>query len=387
MTPDLVRDLTLLDPELVAIRRDLHRHPELSCVEERTAALIAERTRALGLSVRTGVGGTGVVADLMGEHPGPTLLLRADMDALPVTEQSQRDFASTVPGVMHACGHDAHVSALLGTATLLTARRHELAGRVRFAFQPAEELAGGAQRMIADGVLDGVDRALAAHVLAPAPFGVVLSRPGPFLAGLDAFELTVHGKAGHGGMPQSAVDPMLASAHVLLALQSIVSRETRPGEPVVVSVTAIEGGRAANVMVEQVTLRGTVRWFQATERERVLTRIRELAAGVCSGLRARSEFKVLFSAPVTTNAKAPVDLIEAAILATGRATVVDPGPLTISEDFSEFLDRVPGCLIGVGCGGPSAPPHHHHAFDLDERSIGLTAEIFTRAALSMLAPA
>jgi amidohydrolase len=386
MANDLARDLTLLDPDLVALRRDLHRHPELSFAEHRTATLIAERTRALGLSVRTCVGGTGVVADLKGEEPGPTLLLRADMDALPVTEQSQRDFASTVPGVMHACGHDAHVTALLGAATLLAARRHKLAGRVRFAFQPAEEVAGGARAMIADGVLDGVDRALAAHVAAPAPFGVVLSRPGPFMAGFDAFELTVHGKAGHGGIPQSAVDPVFAAAHVLLALQSIVARETRPGEPVVLTIGAIEGGRAPNVVVDQVTLRGTVRWFLATERARVLARIEEIAAGVCAGLRARSEFKVLYGAPVTTNERAPVDLIEAAVAATGRAAVFDPGPFTSSEDFSEFLERVPGCMICVGCGGPSAAPHHHHAFDLDERAIGLTAEIFTRAALFMLAP-
>jgi amidohydrolase len=307
------------------------------------------------------------------------------MDALPVTEQSSRDFASKVPGVMHACGHDAHVSALLGAATLLSARRRKLAGRVRFAFQPAEEICGGARAMIADGVLDGVDRALAAHVASPAPFGVVMSRPGPFMAGVDAFELTVHGKAGHGGMPQSAVDPVFAAAQVLVALQSIVARETRPGEPVVVTIGAIEGGRAPNVVVDQVTLRGTVRWFHVTERARVLTRIQEIAAGVCAGLRARSEFKVLYSSPVTTNETASVDLIQAAVAATGRASVLDPGTFTSSEDFSEFLDLVPGCMICVGSGGPSAAPHHHHAFDLDERAIGLTAEIFTRAALSMLA--
>jgi amidohydrolase len=387
MLHDLAHDLTRIDADLIATRRDLHRHPELAFEENRTASLIAERVRALGLSVRTGVGGTGVVADLLGEQPGPTLLLRADMDALGVAEQTQHDFPSTRPGVMHACGHDAHVSALLGAATLLSARRHQLAGRVRFAFQPAEEITGGARRMIEDGVLDGVDRALAAHVASPAPFGLVLTRPGPLMAGIDAFELTVCGKAGHGGMPHTSVDPVFAAAQVVLALQSIVARETRPDEPVVLSITAIEGGSAANVVVEQVTLRGTVRWFQTSERERVLTRIQEIAAGVCAGLRAQSAFKVLYSAPVTVNAAAPVDFIQGVVAATGRAAVLDPGPVTSSEDFSEFLERVPGCMIFVGSGGPSAAPHHHHAFDIDERAIGLTAEIFVRAALTMLAPA
>jgi amidohydrolase len=386
MTDNLTRDLALLDKDLISLRRDLHRHPELGFAETRTSAIIAERVRALGLSVRTGVGGTGVVADLVGEQPGPTLLLRGDMDALPVTEQTQHDFPSTVPGVMHACGHDAHVSALLGAATLLTAYQKRIAGRVRFAFQPAEEGHGGARRMIEDGVLEGVDQALAAHVFSPAPFGVVLARPGPFLAGMDTFEIVVIGNAGHGGMPHMSIDPVFAAAQVVLALQSIVARETRPGEPVVVSIAAIEGGRAPNVVVERVALRGTVRWYLTSERERVLTRIQEIVAGVCSGLRARYEFNLLFSAPVTNNARAAVDLIGDAARATGRAAVVDPGPLTVSEDFSEFLERVPGCIFVVGCGGPSAAPHHHHAFDLDERAIGLTAEVFTRATLDLLAP-
>ncbi|WP_437923474.1 amidohydrolase [Sorangium sp. So ce291] len=386
MADDLSRDIRLLDRDLVALRRDLHRHPELGYAEVRTSQVVAERLRKLGLSVRTGVAGTGVIADLDGERPGRTVLLRADMDALPVVERSGHDFPSEISGVMHACGHDAHVSALLGAAELLSARRDRIAGRVRFLFQPAEELAGGALQMIKAGALDGVDQALGAHVMSPLPFGVMATRTGPFFAGIDAFELVVVGKAGHGGLPHMSVDPIYAAAQVVTALQSIVSRETKPGEPVVVSISAISGGTAANVVVERVTLQGTVRWFSQANREHALERIQGIASGVCSALRAACEFRVVSSSPVTANAAAPVDLVTAAARATERAEVVDPGPLTVSEDFSEFTDRVPGCLFTVGAGGPTAAPHHHHAFDLDERAIGLVAEIFARAALAALRP-
>ncbi|AUX40561.1 amidohydrolase [Sorangium cellulosum] len=386
MADDISRDIQLLDRDLIAVRRDLHRHPELGYTEVRTSQLVAEHLRKLGLSVRTGVAKTGVIADLEGERPGRTLLLRADMDALPVEERSGHDFPSEMRGVMHACGHDAHVSALLGAATLLAARRDRIAGRVRFLFQPAEELAGGALRMVEEGALEGVDQALGAHVLSPLPFGVVATRTGPFFAGIDTFEVVVVGKAGHGGLPHMSVDPIYAAAQVVTALQSIVSRETKPGEPVVVSVSAISGGNAANVVVERVSLQGTVRWFSQESRAHALDRIQGIAAGVCSALRATCEFRVLGSSPVTANAAAPVDLVVAAARATERAAVTDPGPLTVSEDFSEFTSRVPGCLFTVGAGGPTAAPHHHYAFDLDERAIGLVAEIFTRAALSSLAP-
>ncbi|MGK3987689.1 amidohydrolase [Sorangium sp. So ce136] len=386
MADDLSRDIRLLDRDLVALRRDLHRHPELGYAEVRTSQVVAERLRKLGLSVRTGVAGTGVIADLDGERPGRAVLLRADMDALPVVERSGHDFPSEISGVMHACGHDAHVSALLGAAELLAARRDRVAGRVRFLFQPAEELAGGALQMIQAGALEGVDQALGAHVMSTLPFGVMATRTGPFFAGFDAFEIVVVGGAGHGGLPHMSVDPIYAAAQVVTALQSIVSREMKPGEPVVVSISAISGGNAANVVVERVTLQGTVRWFSQANREHALERIQGIASGVCSALRAACEFRVVSSSPVTTNAAAPVDLVTAAARATERAEVVDPGALTVSEDFSEFTERVPGCLFTVGAGGPTAAPHHHHAFDLDERAIGLIAEIFARAALAALRP-
>ncbi|MHB8507778.1 MAG: M20 metallopeptidase family protein [Candidatus Dormibacteria bacterium] len=386
MTLDLAAELNRLNPDLVSWRRDLHLNPELGFEEHRTAGLVAERLQALGLEVRTGVGGTGVLADLQGDAAGPTLMIRADMDALPVRETSTHDFASR-NGLMHACGHDLHVSALLGAATLLAERRADLAGRVRFCFQPAEELLSGARRMIEDGTLEGVDQVLGAHVMSQVPFGVVATRPGPLMAGADAFELKVIGKAGHGGMPHLSVDPIVAAAHVITALQEVVSRETRPGEPVVLTIAAIQGGTAVNVLVEEVVLKGAVRWFDPGERERLLRRIEEVAAGVAGALRARVEFKVTAGVPVTSNDASFAGRMDALVAATGRATLVDPGPITGSEDFSYFLDQRPGCFFFVGAGGPDAAPHHHHAFDADERAIGLTSEIFTRAALEWLKPA
>ena len=379
--------IDLLEADLVTLRRDLHRHPELGHEEVRTAGVVAERMTALGLHVRTGVGGTGVLADLAGSKPGATLLIRADMDALPVTETTGHDFASKTRGVMHACGHDAHVAALVGAATILTESRDRLAGKVRFCFQPAEELLDGASAMISDGAMDGVDQVLGAHVFSIAPYGTVVSMAGPMLAGADAFELRIVGKAGHGGMPQLSVDPIYAAAQVVTALQSIVARETRPGEPLVVSIAAIEGGRAFNVVVDEVTLRGTVRWFSTAERHRALERIPVIAQGVCDALRAEAEFKVIGSVPVTANVAENVEILEAAVEETGRAVAVNPGPITGSEDFSRFLELAPGVFFGVGAGGPEAAPHHHHAFDIDERAIALTAEVFVRTALRKLAPA
>lgn len=380
----LSHDLSLLEPEIISLRRAFHRCPELGFQEHHTQGMIAEFLSALGLTPKTGIAKTGIIADLEGETPGKTLLIRADMDALPVEERNQRDYASKNRGIMHACGHDAHMSAALFAAKLLSQRRNEFAGRVRFLFQPAEELAGGAAQMVDAGVLDQVDMALGAHVFTPYSFGTIATRVGNFFAGIDAFELDIIGKAGHGGMPQAAVDPIVASAHVIAALQTIVSRETKPGDPVVVSVTSISGGTASNVVVERVTLKGAIRWHSEINRERALNRLQSISEGICEALRAQCELRITCSAPVTINAEKPVEWIKNAAHKTGRAKVIDPGPLTVAEDISEFLNRVPGCLFTVGAGGQGAPPHHHHEFDIDERSVALTSEIFVRAALEAL---
>jgi amidohydrolase len=379
----LAQTVARLEPDLVRLRRDLHRHPELAFAERRTASIVGERLEALGLAVRPGVGGTGVVADLEGTTSGPRVLIRADMDALPVIEQTGLEYSSTTPGVMHACGHDAHVSALIGTATVLAEMR-ELPGTIRFCFQPAEEVLTGAQRMIADGVMDGVDAVVGAHLLSPIPFGTVSMAVGPFLAGGDLFELRVIGRAGHGGTPQSSIDPVYAAAQVITALQSVVARETRPGEPLVVSINAIQGGLAANVAVEAVTLQGTIRWFSPAERERGLARIEAIARGVGEALRVRIEFEVLGGAPVTSNVAEYAALVDEAVTESGRAMLVDGGPITATDDVAYLLDKAPGAFFLVGTGGPGAVPHHHPAFEIDERAIGLMSEILARAAIKVL---
>lgn len=385
MTDQLAVDRLALDDELVRTRWTLHRRPELAFAEHETAALVARRLREIGLQPRTGVGVTGVVVDLDGGRPGPTLLLRADMDALPLDEIAGREYGSRVAGVMHACGHDAHTSALLGVAALIAPRRTTLAGRVRLLFQPAEEIGQGAHAMIADGVLDGVDEALAAHVFSGLAYGQVAVRTGDMLAGADTFELEVSGGGGHAAWAHEARDAVFAAAQLVGALQSIVARETSPSRTLVLSIASIQGGSAANIVAQRVTLRGTLRWFDSSERHRALGRIDQIAAGVCSAPRVQHELRMLCSLPVLRCALEPVQLIREAIADCDEATAVDIGPVPAGEDFALVAERVPTgyCMVGAareGCGA-----HHAPDFDIDDRAIGLSTEILARAAFKRLA--
>jgi amidohydrolase len=379
----LASDRAALEPQLVATRRELHRHPELAFAEHRTADLVAERLRAIGLEPRTGVGGTGVIADLDGGRPGPTLLLRADMDALPLQETAGRPYGSEIPGRMHACGHDAHISALLGAAALLIPRAGDLAGRVRLLFQPAEEVGAGALAVIADGGLDGVDEALAAHVFTPIPFGTVATRKGDMLVGGDLFELVVEGRGGHSGMSHEARDAVFAASQLIGALQSITARETPPADTLVLTVASIEGGSAANVVAGTVTLRGTLRWLDRAVRDRAVERMGEIAHGVCGALRVRAELRLSAHLPVLRCSEASSALLADAAATTG-STVIDPGVMPVSEDFANVAERVPTGFLAVGAGGDGCGAHHAPDFDIDERAIGMTAEILARAALTRL---
>jgi amidohydrolase len=377
---------------LVHTRRDLHRNPELGFEEHRTAGIVAERLRAAGYEVQTGVAVTGVVGTLRGgAGEGPTLLLRADMDALPIAEECGHDFISGNPGVMHACGHDAHVAIGLAVAERLASTRGEWGGTVKYVFQPAEEGGRGALRMVDEGVLEGVDAALGLHVWMGLPSGVVGVVPGPLMASAGEFELTIRGQGGHGAMPHQTVDAVLVGAQVVVALQSIVSRNANPLDPAVVSVGIFRAGTAQNVIADSATLIGTVRAFDVAACEELPRRIERVAAGVCQALGASYEFHYKQDTVPTINDPALAETVRRAAQAVVGAERVrtDPDVRTMAaEDFGEFLLRVPGCYFFVGARSEpkgAVHPHHSPRFDICEDAMPVGVDVLERAARQVLA--
>jgi amidohydrolase len=379
----------LVADEVLETRRDIHRHPELSHAEHRTAELCATRCEALGFTVRSGVGGTGLLADLDSGRPGPTVMVRADIDALPILERGEQRVArSEVDGVMHACGHDGHAAIALGVAGVLTDLAGEWGGRLRMCFQPAEEVAEGAMPMISDGALEDVDRVLGLHLFAPLRAGRVAVTPGVLFGSADEFGLTIRGRGGHGGLPHDAIDPVVAAAHVVVALQAIVSRETSPFDPAVVTIGRIIGGTAFNVIAEEVHLRGTVRALDGDERERLLRRCAEIAQGVAAALRCESVYERASGCPPVVSDADSAELVRrAAVAAVGEDMVDRAHPVTVGDDVACFLERVPGCYFLVGAGdasGRPVAPHHHPEFDIDESCLPVGVEVLSRAALAAL---
>ena len=377
---------------LIATRRDLHRHPELGFQEHRTAGIVAERLRAAGYDVQTGIAETGVVGTLTGgAGSGPTLLLRADMDALPIAEECAHDFVSTHPGVMHACGHDAHTAIGLAVAERLAASRETWGGTVKYVFQPAEEGGGGAARMIAEGALEGVDAALGLHVWTGLPSGVVGVVAGPFMASAGVFDVIIRGKGGHGAMPHETVDAVLVGSQVVVALQSVVSRSISPLDSAVVSVGAFHAGEAYNVIADTATLRGTVRAFDVAMCEELPRRMERVVAGVCAALGAEYEFRFEQDTPPTINDARVADTVRrAALEVVGPERVrTDPDVRTMAaEDFGEFLLRVPGCYFFVGARSEAkgaVHPHHSPRFDICEDALPVALDVLERAALKVLA--
>jgi amidohydrolase len=376
--------------ELVEIRRSLHRHPELAFEEHRTAEMVAARCDQLGYAVRSGVGlSTAVVADLDSGRPGLRVMLRADTDALPINERGgDRVVTSAVAGVMHACGHDGHVAMLLGAASALATLRDHWSGSVRLCFQPAEEVAGGALPMIGAGVLEGVSRVLGIHLWAPLQVGRVGVTAGPIFGSADEFRLVIRGRGGHGGMPHTSIDPIPATAAVIAALQAIVSRETSPFAPAVVTIGRMEGGFAYNVIAEEVSLRGTVRALSAEDRERLLQRVEEVATAIAHGYRCHAEYERLAGCPPVVNDAETAELVRAAAVATVGEEFVDVAhPVTVGDDMAFFQERVPGCYYLVGAGDVAhreVAPHHHPEFDIDERCLPIGAETLVRGALASL---
>ena len=356
--------------ELVTWRRDLHRHPELGFEEVRTAGIVTQHLGELGVKVQTGVGKTGVVGLLDGARPGPVVMVRFDMDALPITEENTHEFVSGTPGVMHACGHDGHVAIGMGVATLLARHRHELSGSVKFVFQPAEEGMGGAVEMIKAGALKNPrpDVALGLHIFSSLPSGVVNVGDGPVMAAAERFRLIVKGKGGHGAAPHETVDAVVVTSHIVTALQTVVSRNTSPAEVAVVSVGSFHAGTAFNIIAEQSELWGTIRTFDPVTRQLVLRRVREIAEGTARAMGAAAELDIEeLTIAVVNDASAAAQVREAAARIVGAERVSADQRWMASEDMAYFLREIPGCFFFLGgARSPNEYPHHNPRFDFDE---------------------
>ena len=375
---------------MVSFRRDLHSHPELAFQEERTSRLVAQRLEALGLDVSAGIAKTGVTGLIKGGATGPTLMLRADMDALPIQETSDKAYRSQTEGVMHACGHDGHTAVLVSVAGILARHREALKGQVRLVFQPAEENMGGARQMIAEGVMRDppVDRALGFHLWNALPVGQIGVMPGVIFASVDELRLLVKGKGGHGAMPHQAVDPVTMSAQVISALQNLVSREKHPLQGAVLTIGTIHGGTAFNIIADQVEMTGTLRTFDEEVRQMFLRRIPEVMAGVCAALNGTFEFYPVQGCPPVENDPTVTDFVcSLASSVVGEANLPSIEPSTVGDDMALFLREAPGCYFLVGSSNAAAgldAPHHNSAFDFDEDALSIAAEILVRGALEYL---
>lgn len=374
-----------------ALRRDFHAHPELGFHEVRTAGIVARELTALGLEMHTGVAGTGVVAFIEGATSGPTILVRADMDALPITEETGAEYASRNTGVMHACGHDGHTAILLTVARMLHAHRHELAGTVKLIFQPAEEGMGGAEKMIESGILDSpkVDLALGLHLWNEKPVGWYGIANGPAMAGAEIFNIKVIGKGGHGAAPHLSADPVLAAAQIVCALQGIVSRNVAPLQTAVVSVCTIHGGEAFNVIPPAVELTGTIRTFEPEVRARVLQRFDEVVHGVAESMECQVEIDLQRLTPTTVNQTKTSGLIQGVARQLFPEGIIDSANFVTmgSEDFAFILEKVPGCFFFIGSANPEKgldSGHHHPKFDFDEVVLPRAAALMSEAVFTLL---
>ena len=370
-------------------RRHLHQHPELSFHEACTSRWIAERLAEIGGLEITRPTATSVLARLIGGRPGPTLAMRADIDALPITERNTHDFVSTSPGVMHACGHDGHTAMLLGAVAVLAPRRDELAGEVRFIFQHAEEqLPGGAEELVRAGVVDGVDLVIGAHLWAGMPFGEVGVKTGPFMASADNFALTIMGSGGHAALPHKAVDPIVVAAQVITNLQHLIARNVDPLQPAVLSITRISGGTTNNVIPESVELAGTIRTFDPALRDAIPETMERIVAGVTSAHGARYALEIERGYRAVINDDRASDLLRRAVVrALGESVLVDAVPVMGGEDFSAYQQRTPSSFFFIGARNEErgiVHPHHHERFDLDERALDHGTRVFVAAALEHL---
>ena len=364
-----------VDDDVVAWRRHLHRNPEVSFGEHETSAWIAERLNEFGAIEVSRPTETSVLGRLDTGKPGPTVALRADIDALPIEEQSGVEFASERPGAMHACGHDGHTAMLLGAASQL-ARAELRGGELRFIFQHAEELApGGARDMVAAGVMEGVDFVYGCHLWTPLEYGKVAAVPGPFMAAADFFTLTITGRGGHAGLPHTAVDTVAAAAELVGSLQHIVARRIDPLQPAVVTIGSIHAGDAPNVIPGEAVLRGTTRSFDPDVRARLPKLIEEIAAGVCAAHGAGHELDYQFGYKPVVNEARTTQLVRDCI---EPDELFELDPIMGGDDFSAFQAEAPGCYAFIGAGGEY--PHHHPRFRIDERALATGTRLHVQVA-------
>ncbi|WP_042351864.1 M20 family metallopeptidase [Bacillus massiliigorillae] len=381
--------LEQLYPEMVELRRYFHQHPELSFHEVHTPKKIAEYLTNLGVEVHTGVGGRGVVGYIRGGKPGKTVALRADFDALPIQDEKDVPYKSTVPGVMHACGHDGHTTILLSVAKVLSEIKDELAGNVVLIHQFAEEIVpGGAKPMIEAGCLDGVDAIFGTHLWSPIPVGEIGYRSGAFMAGADGFDIEIIGRGGHGAVPHATVDPIALGTSIVQQLQQIVSRRIDPLKPAVLTVATFNAGKAFNVIPTTARISGTVRTFDAAVQDEIIKHMQNIIAYNCEHAGATYTFNYEKGYPAVINHEAETELLKKkAIDIIGEDNVKQIDPSMAAEDFSYYVQKVPGTYFFTGAGNKDTDiiyPHHHAKFDIDERSMLIAAKILASTAVDFL---
>jgi amidohydrolase len=385
-----------LFPYTQALRRDFHVHPELGYREVRTGGIVAKELEALGIEVTKGVGKTGVVGLLEGSSPGPTILLRFDMDALPIVEETGAEYASTNPGVMHACGHDGHTAIGLTVAKILNEHKDELKGNIKFCFQPSEEGTngeeiGGALMMMRDGVLESpkVEKTLALHLWNDKPLGWIHVAKGPIMAGAELFIIKLTGKGGHGALPDSTIDPVIAAAHIITALQTIASRNVAPLQPVVVSVTSVHAGSTFNVIPQTAELTGTIRTFDPAIRKLVLERFEQITRGIAASMQCEVEITIKqITAPVINNDAVAASVAQSAQVVFPATEIDESSYLTMgAEDMGYMLEKSDGCYFFIGSANDAKNlnyGHHHPKFDFDEQALISGVAVMATAAANLL---
>jgi len=387
---DLLEEARDLFPFTQMMRRDFHQHPEIGFEEVRTSAIVSEKLKEFGVEVRTGIGKTGIIGLLEGADPGPVLLLRFDMDALPIQEENEVPYASQNPAKMHACGHDAHTAIGLSVAKLLSMHKDQVRGTIKFVFQPAEEGQGGAEAMVRDGVLENPipNFSMGVHVWNEKPVGWLGISKGAVMASADIFSVKVIGEGGHGAVPHAAVDPILAAAQMITSLQSIVSRNVPPLESAVVSVTHIAGGAAFNIIPQSVTFEGTIRSFLPEVHEILLSRFNQITTGVANAFGCHAEIMVRpVTLPVINDPKLAETMIATAYNLFKNAQVDSNYRTMGSEDMSFLMHDIPGCFILIGSANEEKGltyGHHHPHFDVDEACLPHAVALLAQGSLNIL---